>query len=246
MGRLRWDSNSGEEPTRQLDDSGRGNETRVVVDVGRKLGLRSRLARLVAGVAGLLVLLLVLSAIHLLPQLRNPFAEKTTDRSGPVILKSITELHRYEAASGTFEVVVDLTKSSFLPSFIQGSETVFIGVGTDNSYVDFSKLSGSAVVVSPDRLTATLTLPHAQLETANLDVKKSYVFGTQQGLVDRLGGFFGGNPNSQQEVYVLATQKITEAAKQSELISNAEKNTTNMLTGLLHSLGFTTVTVNFA
>jgi hypothetical protein len=65
------------------------------------------LAGIVGAVAAVLVLIVVLSAIHQLPQLRNPFAETTTVRSQPVILKSVTELSRYEAASGSFEVVVD-------------------------------------------------------------------------------------------------------------------------------------------
>ena len=55
---------------------------------------------IVAAIVAVLVLILVLSAVHLLPQLRNPFAETTTVRSQPVILKSITNLSRYEAASG--------------------------------------------------------------------------------------------------------------------------------------------------
>lgn len=59
------------------------------------------------------------------------------------MLKSITSLSRYEAASGSYQVVVDLTrKISFLPSFLQGSDTLFIGVGSDIAYVDFSQLRG--------------------------------------------------------------------------------------------------------
>jgi len=223
---------------------GSGNEVRVVVD-GRGGGFRSRIARWVSVIAGIVVLFLVLSAVHLLPQLRNPFAETTTDRSQPVILHSIVELHRYEAASGNFSVVVDVTKSSWLPSFLQGSETVFVGIGTDNSYVDFSKLDASAVTVSDDRRTASIRLPHAQLEPATLDVKESYVLGTQKGLIDSLGGLFGGDPNSQQQFYVMATNKISEAATKSSLIKDAERNTRVMLEGLLHSLGFTTVEVTF-
>lgn len=222
-----------------------GSETRIFVDVGKKIGLRGRLARVVFGVAALVVLALVASAIHLLPQLRNPFKETTTDRSQPVLLQSIVEMKRYDAALGNFQVVVDLSSSSFLPSFIQGSETVFIGVGTDIAYVDFSTLPSTAVQVSPDRLSATITLPHAKLAGAVLDVKKSYVFGQQQGLIDRLGSLFGGDPNSQQKVYVLATQKIDQVAGQSELQTDAESNTRNMLNGLLHSLGFTSVNVVF-
>src|ERR1017187_3866024 len=85
------------------------------------------LGKIVAAIIAVVVLVVVLSAIHLLPQLRNPFAETTTDRSQPVLLKSITQLSRYEAASGSFEVVVDLQNRSFMPSFIEGSETLFVG-----------------------------------------------------------------------------------------------------------------------
>jgi hypothetical protein len=244
VGRLRWDSSKNQGQASDTGDTG-NSQTRVIVDLGNRMGLRSRLSRWLATIAGIVVLALAASAIHILPQLRNPFAETTTVRSGPVILKSITELHRYEAASGEFQVVVDVTSSSFLPSFLQGSETLFIGIGTENSYVDFSTLGPSAVQVSPDRLSATIKLPHAQLEPANLDVQQSYVFGQQQGLFTRLGNLFGGNPNGQQQVYVLATQKIEDAAKQSQLVADAERNTTNMLTGLLHSLGFTSVTVTY-
>ena len=47
-----------------------------------------RLGGIVAAIAAVIVLIVVLSAVHLLPQLRNPFAETTTVRSQPVILKS--------------------------------------------------------------------------------------------------------------------------------------------------------------
>lgn len=220
-----------------------GQDTRVFVNVGGKMGLRAKLVTVVAGVAGLLVVALVLSAIHLLPQIRNPFKENTTDRSQPVLLQSIVEMKRYDAALGNFQVVVDLSSSSLLPSFIQGSETIFIGVGTDTAYVDFSTLPTTAVQITPDRLSATITLPHAKLAGAVLDVQKSYVFGQQQGLLDRIGGLFGGDPNSEQKVYVLAKQKIDQVAGQSELLSDAESNTRNMLNGLLHSLGYKNVTV---
>jgi hypothetical protein len=207
---------------------------------GRLIGLAAALLALIAA-------LIVLSAVHLLPQLRNPFAETTTDRSGPVLLKSITALSRYEAASGSFQVVVDLSKqTAFLPSFLEGSETLFIGQGTEIAFVDFSGLNGKQIQVSPDRTAVTIDLPPAQLEPAVLNVKQSYVYAEQQGLLNRIGNFFSGNPNSQQQVYVLAQQKIETAAKHSALVAEAQKNTTGMLDGMLHSLGFRQVTVTFA
>ncbi len=204
------------------------------------------LAGIVGAIAAVLVLIVVLSAAHLLPQLRNPFAQTTTVRSEPVILKSITQLSRYEAASGSFEVVVDISKkTSLLPSFLAGSETLFVGEGTDIAYVDFSQLKNKAITMNADRTSVTVTLPKAQLEPAVLNPSQSYVYAEQQGLFNRIGNFFSGNPNSQQQVYILAQQKIQTAARQSPLLSEAQKNTQNMLDGMLTSLGFSHVAVTF-
>jgi hypothetical protein len=71
------------------------------------------------------------------------------------------------------------------------------------------------------------------------------VYAEQQGLANRIGNFFSGNPNSQQKVYEAAQTKIQNAAKSSPLVSQAQKNTQSMLTGMLKSLGFQQVTVNF-
>jgi hypothetical protein len=210
-------------------------------------GLTGRLAGVAAVVVAAAVLLLVLSVVHVLPTLRNPFTETTTERSGPVVLKSITELSRYEAASGSFQVVVDLTKStSFLPSFIAGSQTLFVGDGTDIAYVDFSGLKGPDLRVSKNRTAVTVSLPQPQLEPAVLNTKQSYVFAQQQGLVNRLDNFFGGNPNSQQAVYISAQRHIEAAARRSPLLADARQNTQAMLTGMLGALGFQHVTVKWA
>ncbi|MDQ2813523.1 MAG: DUF4230 domain-containing protein [Actinomycetota bacterium] len=204
------------------------------------------LGKIVTAIIALVVLVVVLSAVHLLPQLRSPFAQTTTVNSQPVILKSITALSRYEAASGSFEVVVDLTKrTSLLPSFLAGSETLFIGQGSDIAYIDFSRLKSQAITMSANRETVTVSLPMPQLEPAALDVNQSYVAAEQQGLFNRIGNFFSGNPNSQQQVYEAAQAKIEAAARQSPLLAEAQKNTEGMLDGMLTSLGFQHVTVIF-
>ena len=211
----------------------------------RRSVLLHRLAIAAAALAAVVVLLIVLSAVRLLPQLRNPFSETTTVTSGPVLLKSITSLSRYEAASGSFQVVVDLKQSSLLPSFLQGSETLFVAQGSDIAFVDFSQLKSPAVRVSANRTAVTVTLPPAQLEPAVLNVRQSYVYAQQQGLLNRVSSFFGGNPNSQQQVYVVAQQKIGSAARRSPLLADAERNTRAMLDSMLSSLGFQRITVTF-
>ena len=47
---------------------------------------RRRMVGTAASLAALFVLYLIGSAVHLFPQLRNPFGETTTERSQPVVL----------------------------------------------------------------------------------------------------------------------------------------------------------------
>ncbi len=210
-------------------------------------GLTGRLAVAAGAIVAIAVLVVAMSAVHLLPSLRNPFAESTSVRSQPVLLRSITALSRYQAASGSFQVVVDLTKrTAYLPSFLEGSETLFIGQGSEIAYVNFGQLKGPAIKVSAYRRAVSIRLPPAQLEPAVLNVRQSYVVAQQQGLLNRIGNFFSGNPNSQQQVYILAQDKIQAAARHSALLAQAQYNTVGMLTGMLHSLGFQRVTVTFS
>ncbi|QFG24303.1 DUF4230 domain-containing protein [Actinomadura sp. WMMB 499] len=177
-----------------------------------------------------------------LPDWANPFATETKDRSGPVLLKSIQDLRRYEAASGSFQVIVDLEQDAkFLPGSLRGERTLFVGNGSVGAYVDFSKLGSGAIKVNADRTAATITLPPAQLEKTNLDTENSYVHATERGLFDRFGDFFSSNPNDQQQLYVLASKKIQDAAAKSGLRERADANTKSMLTNMLKALGFRSV-----
>jgi len=234
-------------PSQRQDDSARPNPARATSQRRGGLGRAARgVALAVIALAAVVVLVLALSAVSLLPRLRNPFAETTVNHTGPALLQSITALSRFEAASGSFQVVVDLAKkSSFLPSFIEGTDTLFIAQGSDIAYVNFGNLSGKAIKVSKHRTAVTITLPPAQLEPAVLNVKRSYVFSESQGLLNRVGNFFSSNPNNQHQVYVVAQQRIQTAARHSVLLAEANKNTVAMLDGLLRSLGYKHITVNF-
>jgi hypothetical protein len=208
--------------------------------LGRLIGLIAVVA------AAVIALVLALSTVHLLPTLRNPFAETTTDRSSPALLKSISSMSRYEAASGSFQVIVSLDQhTAWLPAFVEGTRTLFVGQGTDIAYVDFSALKGSAIAVSKNRTAVTVRVPAARLQPATLNLRRSYVFAQQQGLLNRIGTFFSGNPNSQHQVYVLAQRKIQVAARQSGLLAQAQRNTRNMLVQMLRSLGFRQVRIVF-
>ena len=207
--------------------------------------LPRRRGRTLAIVLGVLVLLGV--GARLTWSWLDPLGETTIDRSGPALLRSIHDLSRFEAASGDFQVIVDLEKDApFLPDAIKGSRTLFVGAGSVDAYVDFSGLAKDAITVSPDGGTVTVRIPRAQLEKANIDNARSYVFAHERGLLDRLEEFFSSSPHDQRELYVLAEQKIAEAAAASDLRERADRNTRAMLEGMLRSLGFTNMIIEHA
>lgn len=200
------------------------------------------------GVMGLLVAAVVgLSAINILPKLRNPFATETTDRSSPVLLQSIQDLSHYVGAQGNFEVLVDLQENKrYVPDIFFNERTLFVGVGSVDAYVDFSGIGEESVIVSPDGTSVEIKLPAAQLEKPSLNTDASYVFAQERGLINAIGDLVGNDPNKQQQLYQLAEQKIAEAAERTELRSRAEQNTKLMLESLVRGLGFERVTVTFA
>jgi hypothetical protein len=209
----------------------------------------ARRPRVRTWVGALLLVLLALAAGIKLSGVPGPgdwFGTDTHDRSGPALLESVQDISRYDAATGNFQVVVDLEKDTrFLPDAIRGTRTLYVGAGTVDAYVDLGKVGGKDVTVNEDRTEATLRLPRAELGRPALDPERSYAVSKQRGVLDRLGDVFSDNPNSEQAVQKLAVEHIGDAAKESELTERAEENTTGMLEGLLHSLGFEKVTVTY-
>jgi hypothetical protein len=198
-------------------------------------------------VFGLIVALCFgLRGLHVLPTFDNPFADKTTDRSQPVLLQSMRDLSRYVAADGTFQVIVDLQeRTENVPDFLVNRRTLFVGSGTVEAYIDFGSLAEGAITVNSDDNSVQIKLPPPQQSTAALDMERSYVVAEERGLLTRIGDAFRSDPNKQQRVYQLAQQRITEAARGSGLDQRARENTEKMLRSLLARLGYTSVTVTF-
>jgi hypothetical protein len=185
----------------------------------------------------------------LIPAL-NPFKEETVDRSGPVLIKSLENLSEYRAASANMQVVVDLEQDTDLvPSFIKGERTLFVAAGSVDAAVDFAGLGRSpgAVRVSDDRKEVAITLPPARLTEPRLDQARSRIYDRDRGALDRIEEAFSDDGGAdQQELYVLAEDKLTEAAASDpSLLRTAERNTRSMLEGMMRGLGFEQVTVRF-
>jgi hypothetical protein len=195
----------------------------------------------------MVTLCLGLRALNVLPSFDNPFSDRTTDRSQPVLLQSMRDLSRYVAADGTFQVIVDLQENKEnIPDFLVNQRTLFVGSGSVEAYVDFSSLAEGAITVNNDDNSVQIRLPAPQLSTAALDMERSYVVAEERGLLNRIGDAFRSDPSQQQRVYLEAQKRITEAARSSGLDQRARENTQKMLESLLARLGYTSVTVTYA
>ena len=205
-------------------------------------------ARLAAGVVMLgLVLLGVDRLTGLFPSLSNPFTTEQVDRTGPAVLGALADLHEYRAATGSFQVLIDIEDDTrFVPAFVKGERTLFLATGSVDAGVDFSGLDPSAVTMSADRRSVTINLPAAHLSEPRLDPEQSRVVDRDRGLLDRLGGVFSDSPTGERALQLAAQPRLAAAAAEAGLVQRAQDNTVTMLQGLLGALGFEDVTVTFA
>lgn len=223
-------------------------DSRTTVDSPVRSDDRRRARRkLLAAAVGIAVLVPVTTQLaDVVPDWSNPFQQQILDRSPTPLLLALRDLSQYHAATGTFQVVVDVERDTRNVSpLISGERTTFLGIGSVDATIDFTSVGADHVIVSPDRRSVTITLPAPQLAPAVVDPAASRVVGRERGLIDRIAGVFKDSPTGEREVYLLAQTELNEAAKASDLARRGEENTRQMLTGLARSLGFTDITVTF-
>ena len=210
---------------------------------------RRRRTKLIAAVAGVALLVPVGFGIadavdRWMPE---PPATQTVDRSPTALLLAMRDIADYHAASGTYQVLVDVEHDSpYLPSMISGERSTLFATGNVDARVDFSGLGPGSISVSDDRRSAMITLPAPTLTPATLDPAQTRIVGRERGIVQRVEDAVSDNPRDDSELYRLAAAKLDAAAVQSDLTARAADNTRAMLTGLAQGLGYGTVTVNFA
>jgi hypothetical protein len=161
------------------------------------------------------------------------------------VLQALQDVSRYEAATGEFQVLVDVEHDApYLPDVVRGDRTLFLAQGTVDASVDFTGITGDAIRVAEDG-SVTVTLPAAALSEARIDPDTSRVVDRDRGLLDRIGSALSDDPTDDTELYARAEDRLGEAAAEAGLADRAEANTRRMLEGLLGKLGYDAVTVVF-
>jgi len=176
----------------------------------------------------------------------NPFATTRSEHPDSVVMTKIQDLSKFEAASGRFTTIVDEQTDTKLPSWAIGERAVLDAEGDVSASVDLSHLPTDAIQLSDDGTSAVVHVPAPVLDAPRLDPDATRVVARQQGVLNRLGSAVtGSNPVDDQALYQRATEKLADAAGQSDLQDRARANTETFLEKTLAASGVTHVTVVF-
>ena len=176
----------------------------------------------------------------------NPLREETVDRSQPALLKSLTDLAELHAAEGRYQVLVDVEKDTrYVPTVLKGTRVLYSATGSVDALVDLSAIGPGSVRI--DGSTVHVTVPSVRLAEPALDLAESRVVSRDRGLLDRIGSGVGEERNPDQQLLVLAEDKVGRAdGEDAQLRQRAEANVRTTIAGLVRSLGFADVVVDFA
>lgn len=186
------------------------------------------------------VLVLILTAFGVINLLgSNPFQVSQVDRSQPVLLRSVQDISQFHSAVGNFEVLLDVEEDvDWMPGFIAGQRTLFVGAGTVDAYVDFSSFTEQDLKLSQDGKSVTIELPEPVLDKPILNFDRSYIYAQDRGLVNRVVDAI--KTPDQEKFFQQAETKMAAAAEESDLRKQAAENTKAMLTGMFGGMGIQT------
>jgi hypothetical protein len=214
-------------------------------------GISVRKAGNLAIAAVMVVVLLVgVNFVGSFGWIHNPFRspvrsyEKRVDT--PPLRLDLRNVGQYDAASGTYQVVVDVEQRiSHIPAFVWSDHVTFLAQGSVDAVVDFSRVRGRRVQRSSDGKTVTITLPAPHLTTPRLDLKHTRILSHDRGVLNRVKDALS-TPRSDQPLYLEAQGKVTDSARQDNLlVERGRTNTNKMLNGLLHAAGVKNVIINY-
>lgn len=173
--------------------------------------------------------------------LSNPLAARPTtiaiDR--PAVLREIRALNRWETTTANYDKVITAGQEGGpLYNFFRGDKLILIANGDVVAGFDLSKMQPEDVAISAEGITATVTLPPAEILLSRLDNEKTYVYDRETGL------FTGGNPGLESEARRVAEQQIVQRACETDLLKRASDEGKRNMENLVRAFGIKNVVVN--
>lgn len=169
------------------------------------------------------------------------FPEPEQPKPLPDVISQVRELSRLEGVSYHVERVVDLKdKQHALFGLVESEDAILLVASGDVvAGVDLGNLKPEDVVVSPDRKSVTIKLPHAEIFSARLDNDRTFVHTRKTDLLAER------KETLETEARRAAEKTLRSAAEEGGILKRADESVARTVRALVRSLGFETVKVDF-
>jgi hypothetical protein len=152
--------------------------------------------------------------------------------TGPVVVEGIKELDQLATVRWTESVPVTReTGGDILDRLFSGEKVIVIATGKVEAGVDLGEIDNDQVSVNGD--SVTIDLPEAEILSASLDEERTRVY-------DRDFSPLNIRPDDDlvEEARLQAVEKITDAARENEILDTAEHNAEDSVRAFVTTLGF--------
>jgi hypothetical protein len=162
-------------------------------------------------------------------------------RPTPTVVLAVRDLSRLESESYHVEKIVELTTAqSKLFGLVEAKDAILlVAVGDVVAGVDLSNLSDADVRADDATHSVRVTLPAPEVFTASLDEARTHVYERRTDVLasrnEKLEGLARGE----------AEKQMRQAAIDEGILTRAKANAERTVRGLLRSLGFTSVDVQW-
>jgi len=163
-------------------------------------------------------------------------------RATPTVVLAVRDLSRLESASFHVEKVVDLTDAqSKLFGLVEAKDAILlVAVGDVVAGVDLANLSEADVRTDEVAHSVRVNLPVPEVFSASLDEAQTHVYERHTDVLASRNERLEGLARSEAE------KQMRQAAIDEGILARARANAERTVRGLLRSLGYTSVDVQWA
>ena len=159
----------------------------------------------------------------------------------PDVITQVRELARLEGVSYHVERVVDLKDEQRpLHGLLSANDTILlVASGEVVAGVDLAQLQPGDVRVAADQRSVSIHLPPVEVFSARLDNARTYVHTRKTDLLAQR------DESLESRARQAAEQTLRAAAEDAGILQRARDSIARTVTSLVHSLGYSEVTVDF-
>jgi hypothetical protein len=158
--------------------------------------------------------------------------EPAQTTTGPVVVEGVQDLNRLATIRWRESVIVTRESGGTeLERFLAGEKVLLVATGDVEAGVDLASLGRDDVKVNGE--TVTIRLPEPEILSASLDEQKT-------GVYDRDFGPLNLHPDDDlvEQARAAAVDRIEQAARDEDILDQAEQNTEDSIRAFVSTLGF--------